>query len=229
MESSFGRLFGVIVSPRKTFESIAEKPTWALALVVLMLVGTVAVWFSISKIDPASLARSVAEQSNQELPPQMTPERLHTMTMVSSVVFALVFGPLIYLAAAGLFLVASRLFGSEIDFRRAFSVTLHGLVPFGVAALLGIPVALAKESVTLEEVQGGSILASNLGAFASPDLGKVSQALLSSVDLFSIWCIVLLVIGFQTVGKLSRGSATASVVTVWMLGLLAKVGMAALR
>ena len=36
--SSFGRLIGVLVSPGKTFRSIAERPTWGVALVVFMLV-----------------------------------------------------------------------------------------------------------------------------------------------------------------------------------------------
>ncbi len=36
-DSSFGRLLGAIVSPGKTFRSIAERPTWAAALLVLLV------------------------------------------------------------------------------------------------------------------------------------------------------------------------------------------------
>ena len=36
-DSSFGRLFGVLFSPGKTFRSIAGRPTWGVALVVLVL------------------------------------------------------------------------------------------------------------------------------------------------------------------------------------------------
>ena len=38
-DSSAGRLIGVLVSPVKTFQSIAARPTWAVALIVLALLG----------------------------------------------------------------------------------------------------------------------------------------------------------------------------------------------
>jgi hypothetical protein len=41
--------------------------------------------------------------------------------------------------------------------------------------------------------------------------------------VFSIWSVVLLVIGFQIVGGLSRGSAIAAVTTSWLLGVGLKV------
>lgn len=228
-DSSFGRLVGVLLSPRRTFESIARRPSWAVALVVVVLLAVVAVWSAFVRIEPDSLLRSVAEQSGRELPASMDAESLHTMSMWSGVVGAALFGPIIYLVAAGLFLVALRLSGSDIDFRRTFSVTLHGMMPFAVAALLGIPVALAKDTVTLEEVQGGSLLASNLSLLAGDEASPLVLAVLSSVDLFSIWCIVLLVIGFGAVGRVSRAAAAASVGVVWLLGVALKVAMAALR
>src|SRR5688572_32534991 len=36
--SSFGRLIGVLVSPVKTFAAIAERPTWLVAFLVVVLV-----------------------------------------------------------------------------------------------------------------------------------------------------------------------------------------------
>jgi hypothetical protein len=38
-DSGFGRLIGVLVSPGKTFESIARRPTWLVPLLVLVAVG----------------------------------------------------------------------------------------------------------------------------------------------------------------------------------------------
>ena len=38
--------------------------------------------------------------------------------------------PAVYLLIAAVFLVLLRLIGSEIDFRRSLSVTVHGMMPF---------------------------------------------------------------------------------------------------
>ncbi len=53
------------------------------------------------------------------------------------------------------------------------------------------------------------------------------KALLSSVDVFSIWTIVLLAIGFRIVGKVSNAVAWGTVLAIWGLGILIKVGMTA--
>lgn len=228
--SEFGRLIAVLVSPRKTFEAIAARPTWIAAMVVAALLGGVAVWVAFSRIEPEALMRAVVEQNHgREMPAPMTPERLHSFSMYGGVAGAVVFGPLLYVVAAALFLVLLRMAGSDIRFKPTLSVTLHGLLPFSVAALLGIPVALAKESLELQDVQSGGFLMSHLGFLAGEETSKVVVALLTSVDLFSIWCIVLLVLGFQINARLSRGASLACVGAVWVLGVLIKVGMAALR
>ena len=41
-DSSFGRLIGVLVSPGKTFRSIAERPAWLVPFLVLMVLSLVA-------------------------------------------------------------------------------------------------------------------------------------------------------------------------------------------
>jgi len=43
---------------------------------------------------------------------------------------------------AGIFLVLFRLVGSELTFRQSLATTLHGMLPFGVAAVVGIATAL---------------------------------------------------------------------------------------
>jgi hypothetical protein len=38
-DSSFGRIFGVLFSPKPTFESIVRKPSWVLPLIVIAVVS----------------------------------------------------------------------------------------------------------------------------------------------------------------------------------------------
>ncbi len=55
----------------------------------------------------------------------------------------------------------------------------------------------------MKEAQEGSILASNLGAFAPESHGPAVRALLSSVDFFSLWTVCLMIIGYRLAAKVS--------------------------
>src|SRR5580658_826076 len=43
-DSSMGRIFGVLFSPKPTFESIVQRPTWVLPLVLIILVSALVVF-----------------------------------------------------------------------------------------------------------------------------------------------------------------------------------------
>jgi hypothetical protein len=228
MESSgWGRVLSVLWAPGKTFTAIAARPTWVIALVVLALLGSLSVYFGFSKVEAADLARMLEEQG-RELPPNApSPEAMLKFSLWGAVVAAALGAPLFYVLTALLFWVTLRLLGSEMDFRRSLSVTLHGIMPLGVAALIGIPVALGRDTISMEELQSGQFLMSNLGFLASEETSKAVLALLTSVDVFSIWCIALLTIGYQIVARVSRGTALGTVLALWIVGVLIKVGMAA--
>ncbi len=227
-DSSFARVISVLTSPAKTFASIAERPTFVVPLVLLAVLGALVINVTFTKVDPQDLVRTIEEQGRQMPAGGPAPETLLSISRWAGTAGALFISPLTYVVVALLFWVLLRLLGSEMDFVRSLSVTVHGFVPFGVAALIGIPVALARDSISMADAQGGQFLQSNLGALAGEDTSQVVKALLSSVDLFSIWCIVLLVIGFRIVAKISKGAAWGSVLAIWGLGILIKVGMAAL-
>jgi hypothetical protein len=65
---------------------------------------------------------------------------------------------------------------------------------------------------------------SNLGAFLPADTAPALLAAASSLDVFALWSLVLLVIGFRRIPALSRGSATAIPIVLWGAWVAAKVG-----
>ena len=217
-----------LVSPESAFRAIAARPVVALALILLVLAGALAVGIGFSKVSAEDYLRSI-EDSGNEVPPQFReePERMMGLVRWSSIAGALLFAPLVYFAVAGIFLVVFRLLGSEIDYRRSLSVTLHGLLPLGVAALVGIVIALAREHISLQELQGGGLVMSNLGFLAGEETSKAVRALLTSVDLFSAWSIGLLGLGYRIVARVSPGAAWSVVGVVWALGVALKVALAA--
>jgi len=217
-----------LVAPEAAFRAIAARPVFALALVLLVLSGVLAVGVGFSKVTAEDYLRAI-EESGQELPPRFRedPDRLMGIARWGAVASAGLFSPLVYLAVAGLFLVVFRLLGSELDFRRSLSVCVHGLLPLGVVGLIGIVIALARESVSVAELQGGGLVMSNLGFLAGEETSKAVRAALTSVDLFSAWSIGLLAIGYRLVARVAAGAAWGAVAVVWTLGVALKIALAA--
>ncbi len=228
--SEASNLWAVLTEPARGFANVAARPTFALALILLVLLGVAAVWTGFSKLDAQDVIRGLEEQGRQ-LPPSAAadPERLMNLMRWSSVAGAALFAPLLYLALAGIFLVSFRLLGSELTYRQSLATTVHGMLPMAVAAGIGIVVGLFREGVSMRELESGGLVMSHLGFLAGDDASAVTRALLTSVDLFSIWCLFLLALGFRLVAKVGRGKATATVTTVWLVGVAVKVLLAMLR
>lgn len=226
--SEVDHLVGAITSPTATFASIARRPTWVLALILLAALGAAAVWSLYSKVDAGEFL-AYMEAQGTKLPDSVSADQILGWTRVSSVVGAAIFAPVTYLAVAGIFLLLFRMSGATLDFRRSLSVTLHGFLPFGVAAVIGLGIAATREEVAMREIESGGLVPSNLGVFLGDGAGAVVRAVATSVDVFSVWCIVLLALGFSIVAKVSRGRAYGVVGAIWAFAVLLKVAIAALR
>jgi hypothetical protein len=233
-DSSAGRVIGALVAPVKTFRSLAERPTWGVALVVLLVISTFVGVLANKRIDPNDMRQSVQERMEKggQQPTPADVDRAVTMAAkFSAVVLWLIpiFVAVAYLLTALLFFGAFRFFGgSELSFKSSFATTVHGFMPGMVGALLTLPVILTHQHLKLKDVQGGNLLASNVGAFAPDTVGPAARALLSSVDFFSIWTLILLVIGYKASAKVSTANAATVAVVLWALFVGIKVGIAAL-
>ncbi len=229
--NSFGRVISVLTSPTATFRSIAERPTWLVPILLLVVLGLISMLVAAPKIDWEQTLRARLEQSGRELPAEQIEaqveimEKFVTVTMyVGSVVFPWIMYPLMALIFLGLFRVA----GGELGFKTSLGVLLHGFMPWAVATLLSIPVLLARDSIVAERLDAG-VLMSNLAVFAGDDTGLAIGSLLASVDLFSLWTLALLVIGYAVAARVSRGRSAAIVVGLWLVYVVGKAGLAGLE
>ncbi len=231
-DSSFGRLLGALVAPGRTFESIREKPSWVVPLLLLVLLSVGVGLVLQDRADPAEIARVTMERLGME----PTPEQLEEMERQSedqspamkavTTIFGTLANAVFYAVLAAVFLVIFRLCGSEISFLQALATTVHGMLPFGVAALLNFPVILTRSEVRAEEVLAGGVLTSSLRGLA-PEDAPVLTSLLGSLDFFTIWSVVLLIIGFRHVARVSTATAATAVLVPWGLWVLGKAGFVA--
>lgn len=219
---SWGRPLGVLVSPRATFESIARRPSWLPPLLILLLLFVTAQVLATQKIDMEAMIRDQMERQNQPIDDAQVAQYAQ-MSKIGPACNVVVFAIGMAVIAAVFWGLANAA-GGEIGFKRSLAVSLHGLMPNAVSSLLTIPVILGRREIDPAEAQHG-LLASHLGALAPDDAPAWLAALLARVDLFSLWSLALLVLGFVVVARLSKGAAIAIVLLAWLFWIGLMVGL----
>ncbi len=232
-DSSWGRLIGALVAPGETFRSIAERPTWLLPLLLLTLLGAAVGFVMQSKVDPEELVRGQMGMFKMEVPEEQIEkaiddlENRSTAATVALNLGGMLFWVALFAFLALLFWVAFKLFGSEVGYKQSFATTLHSFMPLAVAYLLNLPLMMQRESLSFQDLQEGGVLMSSLKALAPEDASAVTEALLGSFDLFTIWTLILLTIGYKMVAKVSTAVASGIVILLWLVYVVGKVGIAA--
>jgi hypothetical protein len=99
-------------------------------------------------------------------------------------------------------------------------------MPNVISGLLGIVVLLVKDPATID-LQ--NLVASNAGAFLADNSPKWLVALLTPVDLFSFWVMILMAIGYSAAApkKLSFVKAFSWIFSLWVVYVLVRVGLTA--
>ncbi|HYX23649.1 MAG TPA: YIP1 family protein [Thermoanaerobaculia bacterium] len=232
-DSSLGRLIGVLVSPVKTFQSIAARPTWVAALLVLVVLGTGIGQLVNARTDQRAAIQKTTAKFGQNLTEKQLDEAVERAThpnpvvRVVSVVAGLVVQAIACLFPAFLFWLIFKVTGSEMPFKSSLSTYLHGSLPAGLAILLSIPVVLSRATVQPVDALTGGLLASS-PAFLLPEGSSVAlKAVLACFDVFNLWTIVLYVIGYRIVARVSTGAAVTAAVVLFLLGMGIRVGFAA--
>ena len=229
---SIGRLFGALFSPKATFESIARRPTWFLPLLVLSLLslGVVALFGSRGGW-PAYFQKQMATNTRmQQMPPdqqqRVLEQELKYGPPFAYVEVAVIFFVSAVVIAAILLGIFNGLTGTKLGFKTSLAIVAHAWMPGLISGLLGLLIIALKDPSTVD-LQ--NIVASNVGAFVSGDSAKWLIALLSSFDLFSVWMMILMAVGYSAAApkKLSAGRAFSWIFAVWFVYVLVKVGLTA--
>lgn len=111
-------------------------------------------------------------------------------------------------------------------FKKLMSVYAHGLTISAVASLLVIVVVLVQsEPVT---VAADQVVRSNLGALLGMKGTGVAATLLTSLDIFTLWQLVTLSIGFAALTGFSVWTAGSITFLPWGFVTMVKIALAVL-
>lgn len=218
--NSFARILGVFFSPGETFASIARRPDWVVPLLVLIVISVISGAISAPRVDWAAPAREQME-SNPNIPKERL-EQSEKMAAAFGRVAAYaapVFVIIIMLIVTVVLWLAFRLFGGEGNFLQAWSATLYAWFPEVIKSILGAIIMVVKGGpFTPFDLE--TIVRSNPAFLVSVKEQPVLFSLLTNVDIFGIWTLILFIIAFKHVARVSTGKSAAVIVPLRIVTVL---------
>jgi hypothetical protein len=228
------RLVNTFIAPRKTFEDLKRNPSWWVPWLITGIFSIIFGAVAVQKIDiPRFLQQQIEKSpSAQRRLEQLTPEqRERGMAVQATIVKGTFFAfPVISLLsglviAAVLMAVFNFILGAEVPFQRAMAVVFYSYVPLIISTiLLTVSILVSSDPNTIDITNP---MPTNPGFFMDPLGNQFIYSIASSLDIFSIWVVTLLGLGFATTSSNRRPDAATGITTMFVVFAIFVLGRAA--
>jgi len=208
----FSRLGSIYASPREAFEEIGLAPRVFVPLIILLIIALLVGFYLSRKLDVESAIAAQLESAVQQ--GRITQQQLEQQLAIASkfagiqlILGAPISTLIIVLVIAGYAKLFVIFCGAESRFKPLLSVTIYVLIAVTIIQSgLTILIMQLKGPGEVDLAHMNSLVASSLGAILTSVLGddalpKFVIGLANAVDVFAIWTIVLLAIGYSVVSK----------------------------
>ena len=229
----FQNLIDLYFSPREAFARIVRAPRFLLPLVayVAIVLGFTGVWMH--KMDPTEFMKTQIEESGRA--DKMTAEQKQAVIETQSKmmpIFGWVFGPvfiaiLLLFVSGALMFVFRFFYGGDVSFKQALAIVIW---TFLAVSIVSIPVTLSVLALKGDwNIDPNQAVQANLGLLLDKSTAaKPLWALFTSIDVFVLWMVFLLAVGFGVAIKKPTSSTLWGVVIPWLVFVGIKVGATAL-
>ena len=229
--SQIERVVDTYIAPSKTFTDIRRSASWWLPFLLVLAFFFLFNSISASRVGTQRLAemRLTPDKGFQNLPPDQQAQRL-SLTAKYWVAFGDGFGSVailvVGLIAAGLiFLVINFGLGGQATYKQYLAVWFYSGLPVVLSFLLIIVTLFVGNP---EDFNINNPAATNPAFFLSSDSPHWLLVLLQQFDLFTIWAIILTIIGVSIVAKVKRSTAAMGIVGMWVAWIVIRVAAAAI-
>jgi hypothetical protein len=227
-KGAWGRMVGVFLDPRAAFEGVSaaasvpdpvdpektrDRSQWWLPLVIVILVSIAVVAYTVPNIvmpEQAKLIRETVverggtvEQAEQAI--KMSGAVGLPMGIVSAALGTFVF----VLVAAGILHLLMKAVGGKGSFRHSRAVFSYALIISALASLIKLPLIVARKTLFVET--GPTLFFRNL------EPSDKLYRFLSGFDIFTLWLVAILVIGYAAAYRLPARKAAIVVVGLWLV------------
>ncbi len=229
------RVIDTFIAPSKTFTDIKRSASWWVPWLLTAVFSLLFVYAMDSKIGFERIAESAMRQNPRaaaqldQLSPEQRQQRIDLGAKAGRIIAYCtpVIGLLFAVIIAALLMAAFNFgAGAQIGFATSLAVTMYASLPGVFKALIGTVALFA--GVDPEAFNPQNPVASNLGSLVSMTEHPALFTIASSVDLFTIWTLVLLGLGYAWVSKLKRSTTLGVVIGIFVLYVLVRAGIAAI-
>lgn len=228
------RVVDTFIAPTKTFTDIRRNARWIVPWILMSIVGLALVFV----VDKKLTMETAYENQLRLSPKQMdkidslpADQKAKAMQLGANITRYFGYGsPILTLVFVGI--MASVLmatfnfgFGAEVSFMQAMAISMYAFLPTIIRALIAMTLVGvgAAEGFTFQNQ-----VASNLGGLVDPTSSHFLYSVLSAIDIFNIWVLILTGIGYSCVTRVKRGTCMAVVFGWWVVVTLVGAGIGAL-
>jgi hypothetical protein len=233
--SEGARIVDTFIAPSKTFTDLRRSAAWwgpwllisIFSLVFFYAMGRQVTFEQISK---NQVAHSKRADQFDKLPADQQAKQLQ---ISSKIIAGFGYGtPLLILlycliSTVVLWATFKVAVSGETTFGQAYAITMYAWLPGIIGAVLGAISLFA--GVNPEGFDINNPVGTNLAYYLDPDTtGKFIRSLASSVDVLTIWTIILTGIGYACTSKVKRSTAIMIVAGWYLVFKLVGAGLATL-
>lgn len=228
--SQVERVVDTFVAPSKTYKDIFRSASWWLPCILILLVS---VLYAVTVTKKVGIERvtdnwittmpKIQDTLSSSKPEDAQVIRAKIQKQLSSQFYS---GPIAIVICsflvAGLFLLTANFgFGGSASYKHMLAMFWYSILP--LILLSGLVCLLLALNINVESYRITNPVGTNPGYYLPDGTSPVLVAVLSFVDLFSIWVFCLQALGVAIVARISLGKAVASVAIWWVLYSLLKI------
>lgn len=220
-------IIDIFHSPRAVFERRRTNPKFWAAFFILALLMAAAGYVmlkNMSSVMDAQFAKQSAEVMRKN--PQITEDQLANMRRMGEtfapIGFAVVAVISIFVLGIGVWLVG-KLFESAADLKQSMVIATFASFPKLIDLILAAVVAMTMGTGNATNMFAATPSAAR---FAGSDASLAVLGALSRISIGTIWATILVAIGLQVMGRVSKQKAYTAALVLWLIGTLLTVASA---
>ncbi len=232
--SEMERVIDTFVAPSKTFTDIRRSASWWVPWLLMSVFGLAMVFVVDKKLGMDTAYENQMRMSPKQMDriDQMPPDqKANAMKLGANITRDFAYtSPLLTIIFIGVIagvLMATFNFGlgAEVKFMQSMAISMYAFLPTIIKSLIAIGVvsAGAAEGFTFQNP-----VASNLSGLVDPNSSHFLYSILTSIDIFTIWTLILTGIGYSCITKVKRGTCMGVVFGWWVVMSLIGAGIGAL-
>lgn len=242
--STLSTIFNIFFAPSEVFANLRRHPRWLVAVLIMSVLSAVYLNAFIYRLTPERVANYAIDKTlemsmlNDDARRQIEAGRQNAVeqnknpimragqavnSFVSTVFWICFLGVVFFLFAL--------VMGGRMNYWQAFSAATYALLPVTIIRQsLSLILLFIKDPADIHPIIGqGSLVQDNLNFLTTAAEHPILYVLLSSVSILGIYWIILNIIGLKNVGeRVSQTIALTATLTVWVIGVLLSVALAAL-